>query len=149
MTERRRKTLVFGTLAVAIVWGIWNNPFSAAKIQHADVAEPMPSDTLLQQQANTESVTADGQFAEDIWRGNPFARRGVACTSTSVPLLESRPSFALSAVSESGGSRMAVINGRVVAPGDKIDGWMVSKIADGTVTLADGEKVITLSMADR
>jgi hypothetical protein len=44
---------------------------------------------------------------------------------------------------------MAVINGRVVAPGDKIDGWMVSKIADGTVTLADGEKVITLSMADR
>jgi len=134
MNESLRKKLVFGLLAVAIVWGIWNNPFKGDDVTDLGGSSVDPGTMLGDTLTDViESGPSDVDYAvAEEWGSDPFPRsRTKAIERSTEPVVRLK----LSAISASGGSYMAIINGSVVSENSTIEGWKVASISSSEVTL--------------
>lgn len=146
MTEKRRKTIVFGILILAVIWGVWNNPFASQRKSDRERSDSIalsdPDPTTLVAAAGV--VDAD---APDVagWQGDPFSRK----KRTNAPrraVVAARTDFRVSAISWQGDECMAVINGKVVQKGDLIAGWTVAEIEELSVLLTRGSERLKLTI---
>jgi hypothetical protein len=56
MTEGRRKAIVFAVFVVAVVWGIYSNPFSSGKKPDAGSTVDQPSVNATEMPVQSEQV---------------------------------------------------------------------------------------------
>lgn len=146
MTEKRRRIVVFGILALAIIWGIWNNPFASRKpAPTGPGSADDPDPQQLAQIAGINGSESARPALYDDWKDDPFARTR-AIRTISKRTTESTPRFRLTAISRQGEGLMAVLDGQVVGLGSTISGWRVTAIGDSTVTLKNGSKSLTLKI---
>ncbi len=146
MSESLRKKLVFGLLAVTVIWGIWNNPFQSDVATDPDIqpvdSSSAPIDTLA---GRTEGPTEYVEYsAPESWAGDPFprsrAREDVSFADAPEAALN------LTAISASGGTYMAIINGSVVSVNSSIEGWNVTSISQKEVVLQKAGRKRTLKV---
>ena len=149
MTERRRKVIVFAVLVVAVIWGIYNNPFSSGKEPDASLSVDQPSVNATEMPAQGNEVVRSSRYGDlKDWKADPF-RRDAAPTSTPNVRVETGPYFNLSAISKSDRQSMAIINGRVIGEDGEIDGWAVMEIGAKSVVLSKGSDEIELKLRRR
>ncbi len=149
MTEGRRKAIVFAVFAVAVIWGIYNNPFSSDKKPDAGSTVDQPSVNATEMPVRSEQDDRSTRYADlEEWKADPF-HRDAAPRSTPKVQVETRPYFHLSAISTSDRQSMAIINGRVMGEDGEIDGWVVAEIGDKSVVLNKGSDEIELKLRRR
>ena len=140
MTEKKRKTIVYAIFAIAVIWGIMNNPFNRKKPQWED--DSSASETI--QPISTAGVgMADTKLTlSDKWGSDPFAQKSTAAKTDQ----SSEVQFNLTAISKSEGEYWALINGRILAVNDSIEGWTVTQVTGKNVTLSKNGKTISLKI---
>jgi hypothetical protein len=149
MTEGRRKAVVFAVLIVAVIWGIYNNPFSTNKKPSAGSTVDQPSVYATERPVQSDQAVRSSRYADlKDWKADPFHRNAVP-RSTPNGKVEAGPYFHLSAISRSDRQSMAIINGRVVGEDGEIDGWAVAEIGDNSVVLSKGSEEIELKLRRR
>jgi hypothetical protein len=151
VTGGRRKTIVYGTLVIAIIWGIHNNPLSPQKKTAMDAEpDPMPlsSSQSLELETDMQSTGTLSEMEFIGWKDDPFVRKAVPVNKTDYQP-EPRMEFDLSAISMSGDRSMAVINGKIVQRDGKIEDWVVARIDDNSVLMCKGPDEITLKLKGR
>jgi len=135
MSDRTRKAIVFGAAGIALVWVFFNSPFMD------DDTQPMMNDTMTEVVDNQMGVTEVNQSTHPSevtgeWQGDPFPRqRAVRRTET---VSKPAETFKLTAISKSGSSYMAIINGSVLSEGESIGSWHVDAINHNSVVLSSG-----------
>lgn len=149
MTEGRRKAIVFAMLVVAVIWGVYNNPFSSDKKPDAGSTVDQPPINAAEVSVQGEQIDQSSRYADlEEWKADPF-HRDAAPRSTPNVRVETGPYFHLSAISRSDRQSMAIINGRVMGEDGEIDGWVVKEIGDGSVVLNKGPDEIELKLKRR
>jgi len=147
VTEKRRKIAVFGILILAVIWGVWNNPFASHGKSDREVSDSM---ALSDPDPTTPVAVAGVTVAagQDVigWQGDPFSRKKRTSVSRRAPVVAARTDFRVSAISSQGGEYMAVVNGKVVQKGDLIAGWTVAEIEELSVLLTRGSERLKLTM---
>ncbi len=149
MTDKRRKIIVFSILAIAVVWGIWNNPLSSKKeIKQVEKQPAMLGEADMPSGGDTEVMPGNTtKFNYGGWKGDPFRRKTVS--RKVVRPKKEEIELKLSAISTHGKKSMAVINGKVLGNDGVIDGWAVAEIDDESVLLVKGSRNIRLSLKRR
>lgn len=149
MTEKRRKSIVYGILVVAIIWGIWNNPF-AAKKKEMDTPQPVPANSAQVANAGIAApvVAGDDSIGGLSWKDDPFVRDRAPRRHTDA-VSKKAVQYKLSAISTSGGGSMAIVNGQILKQGGTIDDWMVAGIDDNAVLLKKGSENLKLTLRRR
>jgi len=145
MNERTRKIVVYSALGLAIIWGIYNflpKSSPGSEVQSASVAAAAPS------AINTAAVEKTIDVAEmksKSWGDDPFR-------SNSKPVVSGgqyQPSWNLNGIIYNPSKPLAIINGKSVSVGDKIDNATVKEIAPKTVILDHGGATVTLRVKKR
>jgi len=141
MTEKRRKAIVFLIFIIAIVWGAYNFPFGGKQDSWNDPAGHPSADTLnsavIGKLAQTDLISAGTEWGRD-----PFARK----TKYNPAKKNTSRKLRLTAISGSDGGFMAIINGKILAVGETIEGWTIMDISDKTAVLAKDMNKISLSI---
>ncbi len=149
MTEGRRKAIVFAVFVVAVIWGIYNNPFSSDKRPDAGSTVNQLSVNATEMPVQSEQVVWSSRHADlEEWKADPF-HRDAAPRSIPNVRVKTVPYFHLSAVSTSDRQSMAIINGRVLGEDGEIYGWVVAEISDKSVVLSKGSDEIKLKLRRR
>ncbi|MBU1318417.1 MAG: hypothetical protein KKG33_06650 [candidate division Zixibacteria bacterium] len=151
MTEKRRKYIVYGILVVAVIWGIWNNPFTAEKKNKPGMSEQAPPPSGPADMVATiapADIGSVGLTDTQDWKDDPFVRRK-APQRQGAQVSEAPVQFKLSAISSSGGGTMAIIDGQIVKQGGAIDGWTVASIDGNSVLLKKGSENVKLNLRRR
>ncbi len=149
MTEGRRKAIVFAVFVVAVIWGIYNNPFSSDKKPDTGSTVDQASVNVTEMPVQNEQVDRMDKYADLIqWKDDPFQRETAPMSAPSVQV-ETGPYFHLSAISTSDRQSMAIINGRVMGEDGEINGWVVAEIGDKSVVLNKGSDEIELKLRRR
>ena len=149
MTEGRRKAIVFAVFVVAVIWGVYNNPFSSDTKPDTGSAVDQPSVNATEMPLQGEQVDQSSRYADlKEWKADPF-NRDAAPRSTPNVQVETGPYFHLSAISRSDRQSMAIINGRVMGEDGEIAGWVVKEIGDRSVVLNKGPDEIELKLKRR
>ncbi|MCH9031914.1 MAG: hypothetical protein IIB00_06605 [candidate division Zixibacteria bacterium] len=139
MSDKTRKIVLLGILALTTIWG-YNN-FS----NPAPATEGTPAKSTSATQALT--IDASARLPESIvktlsdkpWGDDPFYDRTTRRTQTATPLEPKLQAIFYNDVSSS-----AYIDGRLVRVGDKIGDSEVSEIGPDSVKLERDGKTITL-----
>lgn len=150
MTEKRRKQVVFAVLVLAVVWGIYNQPwkrYRSPRDSHAEVesnameAGPAPVAAAVVAAAGT---SASATLPVTEWTIDPF-RNAPAAVSSNAPKapVEVVPVPVLQGIMTAGGEPVCIIGGKILKQGDRIGQWRVRAITDDQVELekiADGRR---------
>ena len=154
MTERTRKIIVFAVFGVTVIWGFstlaprWKNKDGDSSNRSAGIGEY----TALKTSAPSDSnQTAKPVPTDEIcaaydtlgWGNDPFYR-----TPAPAPPPErsgDKARLHLMGILYRSVGAQALINGKIVAPGDIVNGYTVVEIVPGRVTLTNGEKTISLT----
>lgn len=155
MTEQKRKRVMYFILVIAVIWGIWNNPFGDRKRPSPQVQPTMaPSvqslaDSILQAQQLRAGgrQQADTKFPDIGWHKDPFSGHPRSQRiDQPVPRESSGPTLRLSGISSMGDQKMAIINGKLAGPQAVVDGWVVASITSDAVVLESGGRRMTLKL---
>lgn len=154
MTERTRKIIVFAVFGVAVIWGFstlaprWKNKDGDSSSRPIRTGENAAINT---------SAPADGsQTAKPVpideiyaaydtlgWGNDPFYRTPAPAPPPERPGDKAR--LRLMGILYRSVGAQALINGKIVAPGDVVNGYTVVEIVPGRVTLTNGKKIISLT----
>ncbi len=155
MSDKRRKIIVFSILAIAIVWGIWNNPLSSKKETRQSEEQPAvrgEADIPDASEPAMNAAAAPDRSEEsmlDGWKGDPFRRKIVSRTVAAPARINKDETLKLSAISTQGSNSMAIINGKVLSRDGVIDGWAVAEIDAESVLLVKGSRNLKLNLKRR
>lgn len=145
--QRRVAAILVGVAALIWVWGLM------AKRPHPKTAAS--SISLEHRAPNVPGPTGAGKHPiprmrvsrYTDWGGNPFEMERhtpaptPASTSAAAPL-----SYVVSGILWDAQTPSAVVNGRLVGPGDDLGGWKVIEIQKTHVILSDGTTTQTLKV---
>lgn len=146
MTEKRRKSIVYCVLVVAVIWGIWNDPFTAKKNRPGSFETKTANETHVVVAEIAAPAITDGDSTGELgWTDDPFVRPN-ALKHRAETVTEKPAHFKLSAISTSGGGTMAIINGEIVKQGGAIHEWTVADINDNSVLLKKGTESRKLTL---
>lgn len=149
-----REKIYLAVFAVTFLWGAWNfrdrfaagpsSPNSAKRGAPTTAAGPSPSapkDTApVPQRAEVDLV--QGAYTAPDWASNPFHRDWRRANTLSANTEEDGVPLRLSSIVVRQEIRYAVINGRVILEGDKIEGRTVLRVeADQILVEQDGRHV--------
>ncbi len=139
-----RKIIVFSTLPAAVAFLYWH--LSSGLIENrAEITTaetPRPATPRLHAAAGTIDMTA---YAEAGWGRDPFVRDIIS--DSLAPVVDEKPQWILGGILYDDKSPSAVINRKIVGPGDIINGAKVVKIKRQSVTLEIDSVAFTLDMA--
>ena len=134
MSDRTRKIVVFGIAGLALVWAVFNSPFmnDSAKLTDSSIIE-----TIDNQMEMTGTVRPESEIEPSSdWQGDPFPRR--RAVHKAGPVSKPAETLTLTAISKSGSSFMAIINGSVLSEGGTVGSWRVESIDHNSVVLSSG-----------
>ncbi|HWR83464.1 MAG TPA: hypothetical protein VN285_09180 [Candidatus Deferrimicrobium sp.] len=141
MTDRTRKTLVFLTLPVVVVWAFYS--LTEKRAVKPSAPQPPPTQAVIgQPTANQPGPVidiAEKQLA--LWGNDPFQAR-----QTSAGVKQQELTWHLSGIMYSNQTPVAIINNRPVHTGDMIDNARVIAIEGKTVTLEHEGRLLTLTV---
>lgn len=137
MTEAKRKRVIYAIFILAVIWGLYNQPWKGRKRssetqpQTEAVSETQPPTPVPNVAVQTASA-----LPETHWPINPFG------PVTQQPLEETETvnemlfgELVLQGTLTAHGKQVCVINGKVRNVGDDIGAWRVARIANGEVVL--------------
>lgn len=142
MTEKKRKTIVFAILIVAVIWGYFSlsDRFRATGDKQI---EPLPTAQPAAGFASPIPTISTGEMFADIekreWGDDPFFHNRLR-----QPQVSSRVRLHLLGILYRSANARALINGTIVAVGDDIAGYRVSEITSDYVRLIRGGQTVTL-----
>lgn len=137
--ENTRKKIVYLIFVAAVIYGGVNfagRRGNRAGDTGAPTIEPLAT-------AVVAGIAApDSTLLERYeWTRDPFAYGVVTAKGTQTEIRTAR--FQIAAISEANGQLMAIINGKPVSRGDKIEGWTVVRLTRTTAALElDGKEVL-------
>lgn len=147
MTERTRKTMVFGLLIAACIWGYanlsgrkTNHPAPPAEASTGEMADPGgAADPLGSATRPAEHVSDEVAAAYDAkpWGKNPFYR-GQQPTAASPLIQETPAALHLLGILYRDVGAQALISGRIVAVGDTVLGYKITAITPDYVAVDNG-----------
>lgn len=138
---QRRKVIVYSIFAVTLIYGGYFHFFSGDGYGHrtpdAQSGIDTPGAAMVAASANSPSQLSSrgrekGNSAEE-WRGDPFRNdHKYRRPSAPIPMKQNRALQPprLSAISVSEHGSMAVVDGRVVAVGQKIGDWRLIEVTE-------------------
>ena len=153
MTERTRKTVVFGLLIAACVWGYAN--LSGRKAHHASVPVEAASQEDAISAGDADPATAPAPVANHVtpdvaaaydakpWGKNPFYHGHGQAAVLPEPQKQQLV-LQLSGILYRESGAQAFINGRVVAVGDTILGYRITAITPDFVAVDNGAASLKL-----
>ncbi len=153
MTEKKRKQVIFAILVLAVIWGIYNQPWkhygaSPALQEKTEAASTKAAAAPVMAAAvSVQMVPSTASFATE-WTVDPFRCAPTTTTSKSsdappeavaVPVLQG--------IMTAGDKPVCVIGGNILKPGDKVGQWRVHAITADKVELerVTDRRHITLS----
>ncbi len=145
MNEQKRKKLVYGLLALAIIWGIYNflpktKPGTAIGSDHLD---PTAIQIVTQTNAVEKSINI-AEMKSKSWGNNPFrATKNYAGT----PEKTEDVLWRLSGILYNSSKPLAIINGKSVAVGSKLGSATVIAIKKKSVVLEFSGTHVTLRVS--
>ena len=151
MTETKRKRIVYAVFIVAVIWGLYNQPWK--RPQRTIAADPVPA------AATVASVTAEpsdgamlsGGTAVADWRIDPF--RPIERNDTpayAAPVVDDHVMPVLKGTMVVGGRRLCVLDNRVYRTGQRAGDWKVVTIDQGKVMIqGPAGQTVELVAADR
>lgn len=151
MTAARRKYIIHGILVVAVIWGVYNNPFSSRETATDVGCSIEPASAPLVESQQSASVSPDKAELEQCndWGHDPFPRKTSRQVVHERVTVSEKLDFKLSAISESGSKVMAIINGKIVRKGGEIDDWIVAEIDNDRVVMNRGAERVELKLKRR
>jgi hypothetical protein len=147
MTEKKRKTIVYAIFVLAVLWGLYMQPWKSNRQSEIPdtYAETVPASV-----ASTPIGAAMQRVILDVpdagWVIDPFRPTNNSAPETA-PVTDDGPlgELVLQGTLVVDGSQLCVINGHRLHTGDEISGWRIVQIADGEVKLAGfGNESLTL-----
>jgi hypothetical protein len=147
MTENTRKTMVFGLLIVACIWGYYNlsgykarhtTPPTEVQMGEADQAGTADPATVTKAPADRVSPEVAAAYDAKPWGRNPFYRNSRAVETSKPTAQQAQIELHLLGILYREIGAQAFISGRVVAVGDTILGYKVTAIAPDFVALENG-----------
>ena len=133
MNERYRKGIVFATLFLAIIWGIYNflpkNKKSSS--DSSSTASPTTMPAVSQMPAVEKSIDV-AEMKRKSWGNDPF--RAIDKSSGNSETVE-KPRWKLSGIVYNSLKPLAIINGKSVAVGDKLGSASIVEIKKESVIL--------------
>jgi hypothetical protein len=147
MTEKKRKKIVYAVFVLAVLWGLYMQPWKSGQQptipDEQTAVSPAPT-AMTAVEAAIQRVVLDVPDAD--WTIDPF-RPAHPDQPVPEPVTDDGPrgELVLQGTLVVEGARLCVINGHRLRDGDEIDGWRVLQIADGEVKLAGfGNERLTL-----
>jgi len=133
-----RTIAIYGVFVITVAYGIYfhflsDNSVKIVPVGSATAAGPLSIAPHARQDISSARNPSGSIYISDSWKKDPFRiDRGerldrVATNSNMVPLFE-KPR--LSAISKSGYTRAAVVNGKIMQIGESIGGWRLINITD-------------------
>lgn len=142
-----RKIAIYSLFGLVVIYGFYFHFFSGEGTinrgkSHTPVMESSASANRTAAAGSmvrtTEIPPASPEIIVKKWKKDPFFNRRNYKTNSSVTRLD-KPDNAnkprLSAISRANGTRMAVVNGRVLRIGDSVGVWRLDKIASKAARL--------------
>jgi hypothetical protein len=157
MNAKKRQKIVFTVFVLAVIWGIYNQPWKHHELPQPEQQGPA---SAVSQSGTAQPVMASLQPAPretdtiqwvSHWTIDPFHREEpevVSKTTTIESAPEDEP--VLQGTMIAGTDRVCVIGGRLLKKGDRTGAWRVDAISDDGVTLiriSDGRH-LTLQTAE-
>lgn len=143
MSERTRKTFVFGLLIGSLIWAYFS--FSGRKPsnlrparQQAATAGPAVPASVPPAALNKQTVA---EYEKISWGKDPFYHRHQSKPRAAVP---DKVKLHLLGILYREVNAQALINGRVVREGDIVAGYRIESIERDHVKISDGKKVVIL-----
>lgn len=139
VSEDTRKKIVYLIFIGAVIYGavsfVGRKGNSSVDLA-APTIEPVAT-AAVGEIAGIDSIASERYE----WTRDPFAYGVVSMEGTQTEVRASR--FQMAAISEANGQLMAIINGKPVSRGDKIEGWTVVRLTRTTAALElDGKEVL-------
>jgi len=146
MSPATRKKLVFATLPIALIIAVIN--FTNDNTPDNTPPAPGPTEELSMAAAAKPRVSTGIEYEKYEkmgWGRDPFA--GTPATSKEVPVEKESRQWRLGGILTGAGNPTAVLNGKIVSAGDRIDGALVKKIDKNSVILEINGETRTVSIA--
>ncbi len=137
----RRTVIVYSIFVMAVIYGAYFHFLSAdgdkgrASLDSSktDVSGPVTIATVANIPTQSAARQAVGEDNEEKWGGDPFRndrkyRKSPAPKSVKKIRKVKKPQ--LSAISMSEGGAMAVVDGRIVAVGEKVGSWRLIEVTE-------------------
>lgn len=138
-SEQKRKRIVYVIFVLAVIWGLYNQPWKRPERNAAPVESTTPAEATAQVATTTGTRavvrTVDDEAAPD-WTVDPF--RPIATEEAVVVNEPERHHITppeLQGTMTVGARQLCVLDGRVHRVGDQIGTWKVTRIDAGQVTL--------------
>lgn len=143
-TENTRKKIVYLIFVGAVIYGAVN--FGGRRgSSNGDTGSPTIEP--LAEAGISRIGTMDSTSLERYeWTRDPFAYGSATASGAQTEVRATR--FQLAAISEANGQLMAIINGKPVSRGDRIDGWTVVRLTKTTAAMEQDGKEVLLEMRD-
>lgn len=142
MSEKTRKTLVFGSLVLSLIWAYFN--FTGRKARRPADNRPRPAavqTAVVPQEVLVLSPEAATEYEAKTWGKDPFYHARPAAPKRAVP---DKVRLHLLGILYREVNSQALINGRVVGVGDTLSGYRVDRIERDHVKISDGGKTVIL-----
>lgn len=143
MSEKTRKTLVFGLLIASLIWAYFS--FSGRKSSNprpaqpqATVAGPAGVESLPPADLSQQTVA---EYEKKSWGKDPFYHRHKSEPPHAAP---DKVKLHLLGILYREVDAQALINGRVVREGDTLAGYRIVNIERDHVKISDGKKTVIL-----
>lgn len=144
MSEILRKKVLYGVLALAIVWGAYNFDFGGTERKPDNVPQATAEISPSAVTDAREQIDV-AEYLDRAWGPDPFRTE-----SHTVPRAkESRPSWELSGIVYHPSRPLAVINKKTVTVGDTVDRATVVGIDRREVTIRFEGRNVTLRVTTK
>ncbi len=145
MDEKARKRIIYVIFIGAIAFGVINLSGRKSTIAPSDSTGNLPpalAATAVQPTASADSIP------EAEWGRDPFVQRRNQQAGRLEDASTENGALRLTAVSESGGRMLAVINGHVVGEGESVAGWRVINLTATQALIEGNGRQVTLTIGD-
>jgi hypothetical protein len=142
LSEKTRKTLVFGLLIGALIWAYFN--FTGRKARRAADNRPRPAvvqPVVIPPDMGILSPATAEEYEAKSWGKDPFYHARPSAPGRIAP---DKVKLRLLGILYREINAQALINGRVVAEGDTLSGFRVERIERDHVKMSDGGKTVIL-----
>ena len=140
--DPKRQKIILAALGVVLV-GVWGSVFLGRPARRGGFSGTPPA---VSPPAALPAKGAAASSGEEGWGENPFRgdRAGRTVSAPAVTLPGSPEGYILNGILWDETAPSAVVNGRLVAVGDELDGWKVAEIRKDRVVLSNGTTTQTL-----
>jgi hypothetical protein len=143
MSERTRKTFVFGLLIGSLIWAYFSfsgrKPSNSRPARQHTAAASAVANVSLPPAALSEQTVAE--YEKKSWGKDPFYHRHKSAPQQTVP---DKVKLHLLGILYREVNAQALINGRAVREGDTVAGYRIERIERDHVKISDGKKAVIL-----